>query len=254
MKKIFFTSTLSILTSLSFTQNKIEYANFIQSDTSIKWAAICNYYINLTPVNPNFNLSNYFFENLKKGIIETYKENTNNFSVIPSTTTYNSLKENLVFEKYNPQKANWVFYYDERHDATEEIFNADSNECDSCLNKRISLFKLKQLLYYKDHQLKIKNILINPIVYKKKIDEHKEDAMYAETMNILFDSSATENNVIPKSAIFINRTCNRITLLPTGIVENKILTINNWSLTRILYNELRQKKNKSLLNRNKPIP
>ncbi len=255
MKKIFFTSALSILTTLSFSQNKIEYANFIQGDTAIKWAAIYNSYVNLTPANPNFNLSNYFFNKLQNSPVKAFKETKENLSVIPYEITYKDLVSNLLFEKDSLQKANWIYDF-QLDDATEASFRLNSTECGTCLNNLLSFFKVKQLIYYKNNQLLIKNILINPLVYKKNSEETKEDALYAETMNICFDSSENNNTNIPITAKFINRTCNLLKLVPrldNNFSESRVLT-HNWSLGSILYRDLKANKIKAYNTDNNIYP
>ncbi|UEG49252.1 hypothetical protein LK994_11480 [Ferruginibacter lapsinanis] len=248
MKKLFSIIALLFLTKISISQEKIDYADFIQTDTGVKWAAIGNYYINLTPVNPNFNLSNYFFNKLKKASLIAYRDSDKDLSVTRYNVNYNDIISGRVFEKNDPEKTNWIFNYDDKHDATEEIFYKDSNDCDTCLLNKLSFFKVKQLLYYKNHQLKIKNIFINPIVYKKKQEQRKEETLFAETFNVCFNPGESDNRTIPSSAVFINRTCNKITLsaTPSGnFTETGVLTINNWSLGNQLFKDIKAKKIKA---------
>ena len=67
----------------SFSQTSFQYANFIQTDTAVKWAAIYNSYVNLTPANPNFDIRNFYLKKLEAGNIKAYKEDNVALSVTP---------------------------------------------------------------------------------------------------------------------------------------------------------------------------
>lgn len=230
-----------------FSQNKIEYANFIQTDTAIKWAAIYSSVVNLTPVNPNFNISNFYFNKFKKDKIRTYTTDSFSFAVYPTITRYSSLMNSLPssYIQYDTKKINSKFEYDERHDGNPALLYNEANDCYTCLNNKLSLIKVKQLLYYKNNQLQIKNILINPLTYLKKAETTINETSFAETMNVAFDANNTENTSIPTEAIFIGRAGNILTLLPEQFSENKILTTSNWSLFNILFKDIKANKIKA---------
>lgn len=238
--------TIFLLCSCIFcaAQQKIPYANFIQTDTAIKWAAICNSYINLTPSNLNFSIRDFYIEKLKKGYLKTYIEDSPYLKVTPVEISYQDVIKNINYKPYDGGRMiNWVYHYDERHDASEEIFNSDKDNCDTCLSvNKLNLFKVKQLLFYKNHQLQIKNILLTPILYKKKETERDESSMFAELPNVIFDNGKGKSG-IPGSAVFMGRSCNHLELIPSidDIVNgSKILTVDDWNLTALLFKDAKR--------------
>ncbi len=241
MKKLF--SILPLLyTGFCFSQNTIEYANFIQTDTSVKWAAVYHSYVSLTPVNPNFSTRNYYLKKLNRQGATAYLEDTVSFAVTPLKISYAEYLSTIKPVNYDAAKMNWYFDYDNKHDASEIVFNRDSNACDTCTgSNKLSFFKVKQLLYYKANQFKIQNILLTPVIYKKEALAFKEEAQYFETSNFAFNEIKTDNVSIPAAAKFIGRSCNNLVLLPFVQSENKILTIHNWSLSNLLYKDIKKK-------------
>ena len=239
MKKFFFTLSLFTFSTISFSQNKIEYANFIQTDTAIKWAAIYNSVVNLTPVNPNFNINNFYFNKIRKRRLQTYTIDSVAFAVSRNKTTYEELLKNISYKKYNSQ-INTMFNYDNRYDGAPAILYNEYNDCETCLNNKLSLVKVKQLLYYKNNQLYIKNILINPLTYKKNKETTIEETMFAETINVAFDNANIEDTDIPSDAVFIGRSCNKLTLLAGDSSDNKILTTGDWNLFNILLKAIKK--------------
>lgn len=232
-----------------FAQSKLEYANFIQTDTSVKWAAIYNSYVNLTPVSPNFNLRNFYLNKLKQQGVTNYLIDTTAFRVTPVRINYEEYILTAQRVNYDVSKMNWQFDFDERHDASEIMFNRESNTCDTCFfNNRISFFKVKQLLYYRNNRLKIQNILLTPVIYKKQAQTFKEETEYFEMSNFAFNEIKNEDAPIPASAKFIGRSCNILSLLPSGsnnASENNILTLDNWNLSILLYKDIKRKKIKA---------
>ena len=234
-----------LFSNMCLAQSKIEYANFIQTDTAVKWAAVYNSYVNLTPVNPNFNLRNFYVGKLKQQGATAYFQDNASFSVTPATLNYNQYKASIKAVTYDATKMNWFFNYDEKNNASEKIFAQESNTCDTCiLSNRISFFKIKQLLYYRNNQFKIQNILLSPVIYKKETGASKETTSYFETSNFAFNEIKNADAAIPATAKFIGRSCNNLVLFPpdsNSISETNILTLNDWNLTRLLYAGVKKK-------------
>ena len=228
-----------------FAQQKLEYANFIQTDTAIKWAAVYNSYVNLTTVNPNFNIRNFYINKLKKQGAVAYQEEDGVFAVTPVKTNYTDYVAGFKKVDYDPALMNWWFDYDKKADGSATAFNMDINACDTCTMKNaLSFFKVKQLLFYKDNQLQIRNILLAPVLYKKTKNAKKEGIKYFESKCFAFDAAEQSDNIIPASAKLIGRSCNDLMLLPTpdSLNNKKILTLENWSLSKILYNGIKSKQ------------
>ena len=237
-----------LFSNLCLAQSKIEYANFIQTDTAVKWAAVYDSYINLTTVNPNFNIRNFYVNKLKGLGATAYIQDSTSFSVTPLRLNYEQYKASIK-EDFEWEKRNWEFNYDDKHTAFEGIFANDSNSCDSCiLNNKISFFKVKQLFYYRNNQFKIQNILLSPVIYTKETGSAKEKAKYFETSNFAFNEIKNADAPVPASAKFIGRSCSNLFLLPAdsnSTSETRILTMNDWNITRFLYAGVKQKKLKA---------
>ena len=243
-------SILLLLFAFSgFAQNKLEYANFIQKDTAVKWAAIYNSYINLSTVNPNFNLRNFYVNKLKQGTVKAYTEDITAFAVTAQQMNYEQYKASLKPVNYNPVKMNWRFTYDQKSDVSEMIFNQEKNNCDTCLLKnKFSFFKVKQLLYYINNQLRIQNVLLTPVIYKKTDSMFRENTEYFEAGSFAFNDTKSSNAPIPATAKFIGRSCNNLMLLPSAAsdpTDNTILTMHNWNLAEILHHDIRRKRLKA---------
>ena len=241
--------SLSILllccSAFCFAQNRIEYANFIQSDTTVKWAAVYTSYVNLTPVNPNFSIRNFYVNKLKQQGATAYTEGENAFAVTSSKIDYSKYVEGMKKVDYVPSKMNWWFRFDDKKNAIETIFTEESNDCDTCMVKNmVSFFKVKQLLYYKNNQFSIQNILLSPVIYQKEKHTFKENATYFETSNFAFNEIKSADVAIPATAKLIGRSCNNLVLLPSpdATAENKILTLSDWNLSHIFYHDIKQKK------------
>ena len=245
-------------TNTSIAQQRLEYANFIQSDTAIKWAAIYNSYINLTPANPNFNIRNFYVNKLKRQGSTAYWEDTAAFTVSPRHIDYNEFRSAIKKVAYDPTKMNWFFNFDEKSDVSRILFDKESNSCDTCLqNNKFSFFKVKQLLYYKKNRLQIRNILISPVIYKKTDATHKESTEFFESSEFAFDEIKNDDAMIPASAKFIARACNDLVLLPSpasNVSESNILTLKNWNLSDLLYQDIKNRKLKAYDTRTSIFP
>ena len=239
---LFFTTSI-------IAQNQQEYANFIQTDTAVKWAVIYHSFMDLTPKNENYSIRNFYQKKLNQAGAISYLEDSTAMAATPQLIQekeFNTAKQPAVFD---PLKMNWQFFAEENNDASETIFNSDANSCQTCLLKnRLSFFKVKQLLYYKNHRLQIQNILISPVIYTKQKDERKTEAQYLETSNFAFNDAATHNTTIPPSAIYMGRASNSLTIFPNTDIagtENKILTLKNWNLSSLLYRDIKANKIKA---------
>lgn len=222
-------------------QQRMEYANFIQTDTAVKWAALHSSYLNVTVANPNFDINRYYASKFRKGAAAIYSEDASGFAVnrLPMVNAnFSKLKRSY---EYDAGKMNWMFYFDEGNDASEQVFRNEENHCDTCFGKnRISFIKVKQLLYYKNDRLYVQNLWLTPVVYTKGRGEAKEDSRYTESVNVAFNDAQPDKITIPATARFIGRVCNNLELLPPdGAQENRVLTLRDWSLTALMNRRIR---------------
>jgi|GEM_PF-2498724 len=237
--------------NICFSQQPIEYANFIKSDTAVKWAAVYNSYVNLTPANPKLSIRNFYVNKLKKQGATAYIEDSASFTVTPTHINYNDYISSIKPISYGDTKTDWWFRADEKMTALEIAFNKESNKCDTCLLiNKVSLFNVKQLLYYKDHQFKIQNVLMRPVIYKKGANDFKEDASYYEATDLLFNEAKTDDVSIPPSAKFISRSFNNLTLKAYRETNDNVFHETNCKflgngdsmLVNWLYKDIKDKK------------
>lgn len=225
-----------IATLPGFAQQRMEYANFIQTDTAVKWAAVHSSYLNVTVANPNFDINRFYASKFKKGDVAVYSEDAAGFAVnkmFLGNAEFRKIKRSFY---YDAQKMNWMFYFDDRNDASEQVFRNEGNHCDTCFGKnRISFIKVKQLLYYKNDRLYIQNLWLSPVVFTKNSGEGKEESRFTESMNVGFNAAGNDATTIPATARYIGRACNNLVLLPPdGTSESQVLTLQDWSLSALL--------------------
>ena len=78
-----------------FAQQRMEYAKFVKNDTSVKWAAICNSYVNLTPANAKLSIRDFYINKLKKQGATTYIEDSTTFIFYEAAPMVIFTKRNL---------------------------------------------------------------------------------------------------------------------------------------------------------------
>ena len=247
MKKIIPIFLLSFLfANICIAQQRIEYANFIKTDTAIKWAAVYNSYVNLTPANPSFSIRNFYINKLRKQGVTAYIDDSTALAVTPINITYSDYRSSIRPVNRSEEKMNWWFRVDDKKNALETIFTKESNKCDTCpLINKLLLFKVKQLLYYKEGQFKIQNILLNPIIYTKPADSYKEDASYYEASDLAFNEIKADETSVPPTAKFIARSFNNLILksLPDSLgTGNKFLINGGPRLISLLYRDIKDQK------------
>lgn len=224
-----------LIIGFSAFSQRLEYGNFLQTDTAIKWSAVYHSILDLTPVNPNFNIQLFYLRKSREGTVTTYEEDSVGFAVFKKTTPKNTLQERLT--KLSPKdqlEKNWRF---DVALSQNYIYQREAADCDRCFgSNKISFFRVKQLIYYKDHQLFVENVLIQPLIYKKQFYESDNTIDYVGEP-VAFKNT---NNAQPSSAVFIARTSNLLNF-KTFPYNNKslILSKTNYSLGPFLYKEIK---------------
>ncbi|MBK7433826.1 MAG: hypothetical protein IPI66_07905 [Chitinophagaceae bacterium] len=226
----------------SFCQNPIPYADFVAADTGVKWAALYTSYVNLTPVNPQYDIRKFYAAKLKKSAVTSYSDDPKNNAVTSGTTNDREFINHIRAVDFDETRMNWWLRYDNRKNNAESIFLNEKNSCDTCLLKnKLSFFKVKQLLRYQDNKFYINNILLSPVIYTKEKGSFKEQAQCFETVNFAFQDPRERILTIPSDARYIGRACNNLVLIPnaeSARLENSILTPENWNLAGILHEDI----------------
>ncbi len=240
MKYIFliFLFPLSIATK---SQQRIEYGNFLQQDKQIEWAAVYHSILDLSTVNPNYDLWKFYQRKLSTGNVSIYKQDSTSFAVERSQKMYADYKAGILNIPFSKKEMNWAYDFSDGSNASESVFRNEISACDSCLfNDRFSLMKVKQLIYYKNHTLYVQDILMQLVFYTKLADASKEDATYYVADAVAFNDSLNESENIPAGATFIARTSNMLDLSLKEKSENAVLTNANSSLSLILYKDIKK--------------
>jgi hypothetical protein len=169
--KYFIALLLAILSIPVFAQKEAAYKDFIQQDNKIQWAAEYDQLIEITPTIKHYGIKEVLFKQLQKnGCISNYR--IDNDSVIktkfcladPSLlTTYFITNDNIYHSIYiNQYSTN-----------SESSFIINEKKC-SCIGKyqknKFDVYRIKQIIYYKNAKLYIKNILVTPLCLKDVID------------------------------------------------------------------------------------
>ncbi len=241
---------------IAFAQKPEKYANFIQTDTAIKWAALYDSYVNLTPQTPNFNIRNFYINRLKAHTAAIYHHDSLLLAVSSADANFTDFTNTITKTGYNPAKVNFRFGFDKnKQEASESVFYMEENKCGNCPTvNTLSFFKVKQLLWYRNHRLFIKNILLMPLIYTKEKYNSPAETVFYETADFAFNNPVDDADSIPASAKFIGRTSNNLVLLPSFKNSTGILTLNNWNICAILRKDIKDKYLKAYDTRNSIYP
>ena len=234
---LFFLFIISIATKA---QQRLEYGNFLQLDKEIQWSAIYHSVLNLTPVNPNYDIWKFYERKLSSGPVSIYIPDSSTFAVERMQVKYAEYMAGISKIPFDAQEMNWKYDFADGNNTAESIFRNERSTCDSCfLDGKFSLMKVKQLIYYKNHQLYVQNVLLQPVFYTKTDYPERDNAKFYIGDAIAFNDSLT-NNTIPAKAIFICRTSNLLNLSSLTKNENRVLTNYNHNLSLILYKDIKK--------------
>jgi hypothetical protein len=144
------------------------YQDFIQQDDSIQWAAEYNPLMAITPKVKKFRIREILFQQqIRNGFINNYRISNDSIIKFKFYKGDNSLAKNsiITLENIYQTQYEWGAYLDDYNP-----FINDEKKC-SCNNNtssnRIDVYKLKQILYYQNSNLYIKNILVTPLCLKE---------------------------------------------------------------------------------------
>lgn len=166
MRNFFTLASVLCFSSSHAQQKQLSYGDFLQFDTTIKWAAEVDTPFPLVAKRSEHNLGSYYYNELKKGVLKGYTVNQKDMSVMERYLTKADIK--------NQGSGEYITKYQLRYglqSLTKNTFDTVGCFCDTYAGGNdIELFKVKQIVYYKSGKFLIENVLVSPLCYQK--DEH----------------------------------------------------------------------------------
>jgi len=225
----------------SFSQIRLEYGDFIQTNNNIKWAAETDALLNLMPKTAKYSVKNFYLKKLKESSIKVYKTNSDKYSVTSTTLTANTFKlENLdTISSQNLSNNSFP--------VIDDIVNIAANYatciCDSCArNELFEIFRVKQIISYGNSDLSIKNIFISPLCLKRNTSIGNINDL--PLWNVLFNVAFSNGNEIKsqkENLLYLGEEEYKYDFNETAIIENKNkLTPTAPRLTQLIFDDCKK--------------
>jgi hypothetical protein len=180
-----------ILTLVIFcTQNtfaQLPYTDFVQADTAIQWAAEYDQILNITPKITRFGIRNLMHAKLMRGeCIDNYTTNSEGAVKGSFCLKDTGFTKGYINGDLNP------YYFKVKYDEMEgKAFAWSEMPGFYALNLKrnnFHIYKVKQIITYKNAALSVQNILVSPIFLKKMNEPDMSNffswhALYATSFN-----------------------------------------------------------------------
>ena len=164
MKYFFF-----LLLSATNVAAQKQYGDFVQQDDSIQWAAEYTQILNLTPKLAKYSIREQAFKKAnEKGCIESYKIINENF-VKSEFCLADTINKGAGFESnINPYKI--LFHLQGNY--LQDFYKKESGILflNNAFKSKFQIDEVKQILYYKNANLYISNVLVSPLYLESVID------------------------------------------------------------------------------------
>ena len=159
---------LLLLITTNATAQK-QYGDFIQQDDSIQWAAEYTQILNLTPKLAKYSIREQAFKKAnEKGCIESFKIVNENFVKSEFCLADTVSKSIIISSNTNPYKIPLNLHGDDLENFyKKESANSFSN---NAFKSSFQIDEVKQILYYKNAQLYITNVLVSPLYLESAVD------------------------------------------------------------------------------------
>ncbi|HMG82219.1 MAG TPA: hypothetical protein VK559_04220 [Ferruginibacter sp.] len=169
----YFIALLSLFTFSiqAFSQSQPSYADFLQKDAKIQWAAEYDQLIEITPLVKKFGITEILSKQIQKnGAVVNY--HIENGTLTRSTSfTVDSFRSDINYSFGYAPYNKYFLQSNAVYDTSPFIENEKKCACDGSLHKnKFDIYKIKQLIYYKNAKLYVKNILVTPVCLKRVID------------------------------------------------------------------------------------
>jgi hypothetical protein len=155
----------SLIALTSFSQNG--YLDFIQNDNGIQWAAGYDQVMVITPKIRKFGIKQYMLNKLERqGCIDQYIVENREINKRPFCRADSGLILRNIKTAFNPYEymSNWYSNGIPLMNSSPFFINEKQCNCYQALSaNKFDVYQLKQVVYYKNAQLYIKNILVTPL-------------------------------------------------------------------------------------------
>jgi len=200
LKKLFLFSFLVLFASHSLlSQPKNSYIDFLLNDRSVRWAAEYETIVNLSAKTNTVSLKKWYLERLKKASVKAYQFNHNRTVSDSYMLSIPALSRQEWLEGYkampSDEPAGWWFS-NPKFSGYYRVLS-DKYATDSCCGcDEADVFRIRQLLIYKNAKLQVRNVIVSPLC-ARKIDEGK--AQWYPLGDFAYNTSSTK----PSSATFL---------------------------------------------------
>jgi hypothetical protein len=228
-----------------FSQTRLEYGDFVQSDNNITWAAETDVYLNIAAKTPRYSIKNWYLQKMRDSGIIAYRLNEDGFSVSPYKLNQRNFdtanKENFTVYENPFLKLSFPLSDSDR------VINSTRYNCANCDKiYLLDLFRVKQILYYSRGKLNISNILITPLYFKDSFMTTETTIVknWNGLFNVAFNNSI--NNTINNDNIVTLGTESKVYDLKNSfkwyLEKTKILTARSSDLIRLIIQDIKNKK------------
>lgn len=238
--KIFVPFIIFMLSQKLFAQ--IPYTDFIQNDTSIQWAAEYDQILNITPRVTKYGIRNIIHTKLLRGeCIDDY--NSNNEGVFKKSFCLKDtgITNPTFTSNINPYK----FYYDfnDKHGYNKSEMYDSYQE--NLMKNKFHIYKVKQILYYKNDKLYINNALVTSLFLRNIVASDNIKFAWTSSFTSCFNSSNDKFTAsIKKHSVDLGIMETNYNLLNGEDHENelKIFTKSNPSFSHHLFEAILSNK------------
>ena len=151
------------------------YADFIQNDNKIQWAAWYDQILEITPRIKKYGIRQILYRQMQQKEIDKYVAEKNGDVNIQSPGRNLQLPSDTLEKDFNPYKH--YLYNGYPGNESDFIINEKNCSCtgDASTNK-FDIYKIRQVIYYKRSKLYVKNILVTPLCLKNGVGDYYNDS------------------------------------------------------------------------------
>ena len=176
------------------------YADFIQKDNKIQWAAWYDQILEITPRIKKYGIRQILYRQMQQKDMDSYVAQKNGDVSIQHYKKDQSILSDSFVSDLNLYKR----YLDNGHSVNKSDFIANEKNC-SCTGasttNKIDVYKIRQLLYYKNSHLHIKNILVTPLCLKRVIGDYYSNSFevaWQSSISLCYNDSADSLTTLQK--------------------------------------------------------
>ncbi len=196
--KVIIISLIFIIPLNSFAQ--IPYTDFIQTDTAIQWAAEYDQILNITPKITRYGIRNILHSKLMMGeCIDNYTTNGDGAFKSSFCLKDTGLKKSTFISDVNPYKA-YYYHFSKICNETEITYSY----LQDLVENKFQIYRVKQILYYKNNKLFINNTLVTSLHLNEVNDSNELAFSWIPTFTSCFNDMPTEVITTKRKKSFVD--------------------------------------------------